>query len=350
MLRAAVVLTLLLSGCSHTKGGEDETPPDAAVPAPTASGTPKASAEPSTTAEAPRADSPLPTATPAPPMGAPPAPREAQRITIAKLADDKLLAPHQAVLQKHFGDALPSPLEAQIALLDGDRRAVLVSGPARDRRPILLVLDAQGALLWTKERPLAGTRQVVTEMVPAAGPKGEVALLWYDIPTQVVALRKWAWDGIVLADFEVVEVDLVESLSALYWPGHGWLAVASKHGAARAQLLDERGKRAFGPRGVELPWRARPSAPAAIVVDSDTSAMIFQVGDLPREGGAFSPDRLLGTRLDTLGARLWERPLDLGPGRAERPIAVVQSPDRVRVTLGKGLSTNVTSRGSILAR
>jgi hypothetical protein len=130
--------------------------------------------------------------------------------------------------------------------------------------------------------------------------------------------------------------------------------VASQHGAARAQLLDERGKRAFGQAGLDLPWKARPSAPAAIAVDGDASAMIFQVGDLAREGAAGGLDRLLGTRVDTLGTALWERPLDLGaapPGAAgERPRVTVRAPGSVRVSLGKTLSANVTSAGSILAR
>ena len=352
MIRAAVALTLVLSGCSRVFGGADETPPDTAPSASSATSATSAARPEAAPPKLVPLDDPKPgaTALPAPPPGAPPPPREATRVAIARIADDRLLARHEAMLKRHFGDAIPSPLGAQIAVLDGDRRAVLAYGPARDRRPILLVLDAGGALLWSKERPLAGTRQVVTEMVLAAGPRGEVALLWYDIPTQIVALRKWAWDSIVLADFEVAEVDLCESLSGLYWPGRGWLAVASKHGAARVELLDERGKRAFGPNGVELPWRARPSSPAAIAIDSETSAMIFQVGDLPREGGAASPDRLLGTRIDTLGTTLWQRPLDLGAAGADRPMTTLRSPGNVRVTLGKALSANVTSTGSILAR
>lgn len=285
----------------------------------------------------------------APVFGAPPPPLEAKRVVIAKIEADRRLAPHEAVIRAHFGGAVPSPLEAQVTPLGGDRQAVLVMGPAKERKPLLMVLDAKGTLLWTKEKPLAGTRQVVTEMVVAPGPKGEVAMLWCDIPTQLVALRKWAWDGIVLADFEVLEVELCEALAGLYWPMHGWVAVASQHGAARAQLLDERGKRAFGPSGVELPWKARPSSPAAIFVDSETSAMVFQVGDLPKEGGVTALDRLLGMRFDTLGTRLWERPLDLGPAAAERPETAPRSTGGVRVSV-RGLAANVTSEGSILAR
>jgi len=161
-----------------------------------------------------------------------------------------------------------------------------------------------------------------------------------------VALRKWSWESVVLADFAVAEVDLCEALSALFWPGRGFLVAASAHGAARVQLLDEQGRRAFGPTGAELPWKARPSAPVALAVD-DTSAMVFQVGDLER------PDRLLAMRFDTLGIQLWPRALDLGAAAgapSDRPLAVVRAPGEVRVSVARGPTAVVTSAGSILAR
>jgi hypothetical protein len=266
---------------------------------------------------------------------------------LARIADERALATQQELVRAHFGGQLPAPLFTQTVPLLGDRRAVLLTGPAQDRNPLLLVLDAKGTLLWTKEKPLAGTRQVVTEIALAAGPRGEVAVLWYDIPTQLVALRKWSWEGVVLADFSVAEVDLCEALSALHWPGRGWLVAASAHGAARVQLLDEQGRRAFGPTGAELPWKARPAAPAALAVDDDMSAMVFQVGDLER------PDRLLATRLDTLGMAIWPRVLDLGAAvgpLGERPVASRRAPGEVRVTLAHGPTAIVTSGGSILAR
>ncbi len=243
-------------------------------------------------------------------------------------------------------------------MLQYNRRAFLACDEPRRRNPFLLVTSPSGELLWTKEHPLAGTRQVVTEMVVAPGPKGEVALLWCDIPTQVVGLRRWDAEGIVLADFEVVEVDLCEALAGLYWPGRGWLAVASQHGAGRAQLLDENGQRAWGPRGNELPWRARPSSPAAIAVDSEASVILFQVGESPRAEGGAAPDRVLAMRYDTLGTALWERPLDLGPAPAEpggrapggapRIVTTLVEPGKVRVSLGARPAATVTSAGGIL--
>jgi hypothetical protein len=262
------------------------------------------------------------------------------------------LLSHEALLRAHFGGAIPSPLELQTAVLQYDHRAFLASDEPRRRNPFLLVTRASGELLWTKERPLAGTLQVVTEMVVAPGPRGEVALLWCDIPTRVVGLRRWAEDGVVLADFEVVEVDLCEALAGLYWPGRGWVAVASQHGAARAQLLEEGGKRAWGPKGNELPWTARPSAPASIAVDSDTSVILFQVGELRRDEGSAAPDRVLAMRYDTLGTPLWERPLDLGAApagsTAPRVVATSVEPGKVRVSLGTKVAATVTSVGGIL--
>ena len=364
---AAVAFALMICGCTRSEGASGSTP-DAGSSAGSASAVASSWLAPTASAGSSAAfvdpatgltplDEPGPSAAHAASaqvMGASPAPAEARRLTLARLAEDRVLAAHEAVIRDHFGGTVPAPIEVQIAPLGGDRRAVLLYGPPRQRSPLLLVLDARGALLWTKEKPLAGTRQVVTEMAVTPGPKGEVALLWCDIPTQLVALRKWAWDGTVLADFEVAEVDVCEALSAIYWETRGWIAVASQHGAAKVQLLDERGKRAFGPRGIELPWSARPSAPAAIAVDSETSAMIFQVGDFARTGGAALPDRVLAMRYDTLGTALWERAIDLGAAplgtSGDRIQTTLRSPGEVRVSLGKKLVVNITSAGSIPAR
>lgn len=332
---AALVLALLLTACAKPPPAE----PDAG--ASSADGAPpdEASATPPSTASAAVDDAVAVAGLPLPAV-------ETRRASLRRIDEERALAPHEALLRAHFGGSLPSPLELQTATLPGDHRAYLAYGEPRQRNPFLLVTSAKGDLLWTKERPLAGTRQVVTEMTVTPGPHGEVALAWCDIPTQVVGLRKWAEDGVVLADFEVVEVDVCEALSALYWPGQGWLAVASQHGAARAQLLDERGARAWGPQGIELPWTARPSSPVSIAVDSDRSAILLQVGDLR------APDRVLAMRYDPLGTPLWERPLDLGAAPAgslaARIVATRLEPGKVHVSLGGKVTASVTSAGSIL--
>ncbi len=271
---ACAALALVAAACTRPA------PPSDMAPASSASATaaPSAPVEADPTEPAPSPPAPSVSRPEDFAAGFPPVPVEPRRESLRKLDAERALAAQEALLRDHFGGALPSPLEVQVAALSGERRAFLAAGEARRRNPFLLVTGAKGELLWTKERPLAGTRQVVTEMVVTPGPRGEVALLWCDIPTQVVGLRKWGPDGTVLADFQVLEVDVCEALSALYWPGRGWVAVASQHGAARAQLLDEVGKRSWGPRGIELPWGARPSSPASIAVDTDVSVMVFQVG------------------------------------------------------------------------
>lgn len=360
---APALLALALGACAHPadRAEPPENSPDGEAPGPVASAVETAlpAVEPSANDEpvAPGAFAQPSGSAHEPPTGLPPAATEARRAVLARLADDRALIPHEAVLREHFGGTIPWPLEVQSTPIGGDRRALLIYGPARQRTPLVLVLDGHGQVVWSKERPLAGTRQIVTELGIAPGPRGEVALLWCDIPTQIVALRKWSWDGVVLADFQVAEVDVCESLSALYWPARGWLAVASQGGAARAQLLDEHGKRAFGPSGVELPWHARASAAVSIAVDTDTSAMLFQIGEAPREPGETGPERLMAMRYDALGTALWEHPLEVSVAPAGAPSDRVQlalaAPGKVRVGLGKTQSRvalTVTSTGSILAR
>jgi hypothetical protein len=344
------LLALLVAGCSR---------PDR-DPAPPAASTGAAASQVSS-------EGPLPSA-PADPIPAAPsaeavlpphlhAPAEARRSVLRRLEDVPAVAAQEGALRSHFDAGVPWPLEAQAVPMAGDRRATLFYGGPRDRSPILIVVDAKDKLLWSRDRPLAGTRQIVTEMALMPGPRGEVALAWCDIPTQIVGLRRWSPEGVPLADFEVASVDVCEALSALYWPGRGFLAVASLNGAARAQLLDENGRRAWGPTALELPWKARPSAPVSIAVDTDVSVMLFQVGDLAREGGGAAPDRVLAMRYDTLGTALWARPIDLGPapaaeaGAAPRIAATTAEPGSVRVSLGSGraqLRATVTSVGSIL--
>jgi hypothetical protein len=343
------ILALLLAGCSRP--GSDAAPPAASATAPQASTDPPA---PGASAD------PTPIAPTVEVLAAPHvhAPAEAQRSVLRRPEDLPGIGAQAEALRAHFDGGAPWPLEAQVVPIAGERRAALLYGGPRDRNPILFFLDAKDSLLWSRERPLAGTRQIFTEMALMPGPRGEVALAWCDIPTQIVGLRRWSPEGIPLADFEIASVDVCEALSALHWPGHGFLAVASQNGAARAQLLDEAGKRAWGPSALELPWKARPSAPVSIAVDTEVSVMLFQVGDLPKEGAGVAPDRVLAMRYDTLGTTLWAHPIDLGPAAsaqvgaaAPRIAATTVEPGSVRVSLGSGrgqLRATVTSVGSVL--
>jgi hypothetical protein len=341
------LFALILAGCARPGGDPAPSPASASVTAPSASSDVPSAAP---TAAAPTAEGVVPEHL------HPPA--EAQRSVLHRPEDAPAIAAHVETLRARVDAGVVWPLEVQTARLAGDRRAALLYGAPRERSPILLVLDAKDGLLWGRDRPLAGTRQIVTEMAVMPGPRGEVALAWCDIPTQIVALRRWSPEGIPLADFEIASVDVCEALSALYWPGRGFLVVASQHGAARAQLLDEAGLRAWGSTAIELPWKARPSAPVSIAVDTDVSVMLFQVGDLVREGGGAALDRVLAMRYDTLGTALWAHPLDLGPapsaevGASSPRISTARTePGSVRVSLGSGraqLRATVTSTGSIL--
>ena len=225
----------------------------------------------------------------------------------------------------------------QSAALAGGRRAVLLQGRPKERNPLILVLDPQGALLWTKERPLAGIAPEVSEMVLAPGPEGEVALLWFDTPTHLVALRKWAADGGILADFQLLDTGPCEALSGMYWPGQGWVVVAAQRGAARAQLLDEHGRLAWGEGGIDLPWTGRASAPASIALDTEGSVMLLQAAAVVGKPG----ERVLAARHNAAGAALWDRPADVGaapPGSAGlgRIAAERVAEGVVRVALGAG--------------
>jgi len=323
------ILALVLISCAQPSPGasagassEVTNPPSSAPQA--SSSAPVSSAPPA-----------APTAPDPPAANLTPPGRETERRLWKALREDKLLAAHEAIVAQHLDAGVPSPLETQTVTLPGDRRAVLAYAPTPPMKPFLFVAAPDGSVVWSKERPLAGTRQIVTQMVLTPGPAGELAMLWCDIPTQIVALRRWAPDGVPLADFQVMEVDLCDAVTGLYWPGRGWLVVASQQGGARMQLFDERGARSFAPKGIELPWTARPSAPAALALDSDDSVMVLQVGERPK-AGAFIPDRLLAMRYDAQGTPLWDAPIDLGTVDAAKPsahVAVVGEPGKVHVTL-----------------
>jgi hypothetical protein len=239
---------------------------------------------------------------------------EPRRVTLRRLEDDRALLRHRDLLRAHFGAALAAPLELQIADALGDRRAILVSGGPKDRNPIILVLDADQKVLWTKERPLAGIAPGVKEVALLPGPDGQVTISWFDAPTRLLALRAWDARGGILADFQLLEIEACDALSGLYWPGQGFLVVAAQAGgAARAQLLDEGGKLAWGLGGRAVPWVSRAGAPVAIAVDTHRSVVILQLGELPRAARPAGPEHALAVRFDAQGAALWDRPVDLGP-------------------------------------
>jgi len=306
--------------------------------------------------EAPSADPDLPVPPDEPPPlytdetnRRPPSTAEPQRVTLARIEDDRTLLLQRALVQSHFGGKIPSPLEIQRAPLGGDHRAVLLTGGPKERRPLILVLEKKGGVLWTKERPLAGIAPGVSEIVLLPGPDAEVRIAWFDPPTRLVAMRAWDRDGGILADFQLFEVETCSALSGLYWPGRGFLVIAAQPGgSARGNLLDERGRLIFGAGGKALPWVSRAGAPASIALDTDSSAIVLQVGDIEAK------ERALAARLDGLGALLWPRPLDLGaaPGSGRRIQAARAGEGSVRVTLPPGSerrTLEITSDGVVSA-
>lgn len=359
-LPAAVVCTALLSwfpaACSP-KGGEPSPPLPSLSPDAAPSASAAAPPEPALSAVPSSPDLPEDPA-PAPPEETPRrllSTTEPRRAMLARLEDEPALRPHADLLRAHFGGAVPSPLELQSTTSGGDHRAFLALGGPKERRPFLLVLDAEGRLLWTKERPLAGIAPGVTEIVLLPGPDGQVVISWFDRPTQLVALRTWDASGGILADYQLFPIESGDALSGLYWPGQGFLVVAAQaRGAARAQLLDERGRRAWGHGGRGLPWVSRAGAPVALALDTDSSVMLFQLGEPPKPAPPVGPGHVLATRFDPDGAALWERPTDLGQvappegGRAPARIAATRAAEGiVRVAIPAGASRRTLEVSSV---
>ncbi|MEO7330662.1 MAG: hypothetical protein ABI193_18955 [Minicystis sp.] len=320
----ALLLPLLLAACDrlhHDPASLDAGAADRATPSSSASAVPLAEPPPPPSDETPiHAPSPV----------------ESQRVLLRRLADDPQLARHRDTLLAHFDVALDTALEVQTARLPGNRRArLLMSGP-KDRRPMILTVDAEGNILWTKERPLAGIHPGTSEMVIAPGPAGQVILIWYDKPSQVVAQRIWDTNGGIFADFQLLSIESCESLSALYWPGKGWVVAAAQPlGTARLQLLDETGRLAWGAGSHGLPWVSRSGAPVTLALDGDESVIAAQVGDARK--GAAGPDQIYAVRYDARGAPLWEDPATLGT--IARAPAGISSPRIVATRSDLGVLT-----------
>jgi len=240
LTRSAAAI-LVLVGCTRRSA---DPPADAAAPPPAASSGPtSAAADPpdgAVQSEAPPRHRPDPPATIA----------EAVKRPLDGFARDPALAPHAAVLKAHFGGA--TPIVAQRVDLADHNAAWLVSAPGKEPRPIVLVLDPAQKLLWTKEHPVGGIEPPVGDVTIAPRRDGGVALFACDPPTRLVAGRMWTADGGPFADYHVLDIDDCDALSALYWPGEGWLVVATSPEGSRAQILREAGTLAWAQAGVEI--------------------------------------------------------------------------------------------------
>ncbi|MEP7124009.1 MAG: hypothetical protein ABJE95_23985 [Byssovorax sp.] len=334
---------LALTGAPGCRHPEDHGQKTVVVPS---ESIPSAEPAPAPEPRAEEAPDPGPIADPGPPVPA----VEARRTMLHSLAQDRALAPHEAVLREHFGNPISFPLAVQAAPLQGGARALLFQRTTKDHHPFILVHDAAGQSLWTKERPLAGIVPGVTEMVLVAAARGDVLLSWYDGPTKIIAARHWDARGSILVDFPLLHADSCAALAGIHWPRQGFVVAASTAGAARVQLLNEEGTLAFsGEEGVELPWTSRVDAPVSIAVDAGKGVTFFQVGHAGAGKPGAPPDHLLAARFDPHGKALWDRPLVVGP--LPGPLG-----DRVVLTTGNDgnvlisrLGVMVTPGGSVIA-
>jgi hypothetical protein len=268
---------------------------------------------------------------------------------VKRLVEEPSLAPATDALQAHFG-GVPSEMHVEsIDRTEGRGRAVLVRDATRPTgEPIVLAFDASGGLRWTKERPVAGILPPVGPIALGVGPSGRVSLAVCDPPTTRVALRLWDDDGTAFADFDAMDMDDCSAISVLYWPGRGWLVVATRAGATRAQLVSEVGSLAWG-RGVEIGARTRSGAPASLAADSADSFVLVQYGAV--SGDPAAPPHALAFRYDVRGNPLWDGPVDLGVAAAsrlsERIVLARPHPGEVRATLAAARDVTVTSAGAL---
>ena len=334
--------------CSHGGDAENKAAPSASAAAVESAAPPSPSASPTAEAAAAHADGPdsAVAVDPGPPIAA----AEARRTTLRKLAEDKGLAPHEALLQEHFGNPISFPLAVQAAPLAGGGRALLFQSGGKDHNPFILVLDGAGQSLWIKERPLAGIVPGVTEMVLVPAAKGDVLLSWYDPPSKIIAARHWDARGSILVDFPLLHADACSALAGLHWARQGFVIAAATAGAARVQLLDEQGTLAFGgEEGVELPWTSRADVPVAIAVDPGPGVTFFQAGHAGAAKAGAPPDHLLAARFDVHGKALWAKPLVVGAvsgAATERVVLSVGNDGNIAVPK---LGVTVTPGGSVVS-
>jgi hypothetical protein len=286
------------------------------------------------------------------------APAEARRSRIAKFVEDPSLAGSTPTLEKHFPAASPAGFDVQSAELSvGKRRAILVSEagkPTSQAAPIVVVVDEEGRVAWSKDHPIGGVLPPVGPLAIAAGPDGRVALAICDPPTKTAALRLWDDDGSPFADFQVLELDGCDALSLLYWPRRGWIVVAATAGSTRARLVTESGSLGWG-RGLDLGARSRPGAIAApsLAVDTDESFVLVQlVQPSATEGSAF---HALAFRYDAQGSAIWAAAVDLGelprqPVAGERATLRRLSPVGVHASVRGLLEVDVRPSGDVNRR
>lgn len=247
---------------------------------------------------------------------------EARRSIVARAESDPILAANTDALRKQHGGALPASFAVQATDLGADRRrAILVAGERKDaslESPMLFIVDERNAAVWSKDRPAAGIKTPVGALAIAAGPHGRFAMAACDPPTSSVALRLWDEDGSPFADFQALETKTCDTVSLLYWPGHGWIIAIAAGSETRVQLVTEAGALSWG-AGKILGARFRTIAPASLAADGASGFVLVQYSQSP--GADRDADHALAYRYDARGEPLWPAPTDLG---AVRRVAVGQ--------------------------
>ena len=164
--------------------------------------------------------------------------------------------------------------------------------------------------------------------------------------TRVIAGRIWDADGAPFGDFQLMTLDACDALSTLWWPGRGFVVVASWHGAARAQMLTEGGMLAWG-EGTPMGSAWREAAPISLAFDGTDGVVTVQHAH--GEDG----DHALAFRYDRLAKMTWSRPLDLGvvprvvDPKARLPLTRVL-PGVVETKLAATRSVRIAASGHIV--
>ncbi|MFO0588542.1 MAG: hypothetical protein U0441_13420 [Polyangiaceae bacterium] len=190
-------------------------------------------------------------------------PAEPERRTLKSVADEAAIDKNRDFVADHYGVVnLPFPLQLQAMKLAEGRRALLLTGqgPALDK-PLVLVVDAANALLWSKPRPLAGTHEQAKEITISRGPHGQVYLFLYDEPSKVLAGRAWTREGGIFADFQVLTAEGCDATTVHYQPGLGWVTALVHEGRLFVQILGENGTLKWPGNGVLV--EAPPGGAAA---------------------------------------------------------------------------------------
>lgn len=310
MRKALVALVAVVVACAKSKSSDGDAGADAAVTVVTAE-----------------------EAGPGPSSGARPPAGAAVWSHVGSFADDPILAKRGAVLLPHFGvDGGAKGYDVQRIDLVGTREATLVT-EAGGGNPMVLVTEGD-ALLWTKDRPVAGIVPPVEHVTLSAHSALGVALFAWDAPTKIVVGRVWADDSNAFGDFEMLHLDACDDVVAAYVPDQGISVIAATPGGPMLQVMNENNVMQRGRNGTILGAPFRAPAPLSLVVGDDGALMLGRWANATTK----TSDLIEITRYQK-GKSTWPAPVTIEVPRAASPvgrIAMKKSGDGVRVELAHG--------------